>query len=100
MDRLFLDANILFSAAWSGRSGLLRLWELPDVELITSDYALLEASRNLPRQDQHDRLDHLIQAVGICTELADGNALPEGVALPEKTGRFCWPRSRAARRTC
>lgn len=87
MDRLFLDANILFSAAWSGRSGLLRLWELPDVQLITSDYALIEALRNLSREDQHDRLDNLIQAVEICSELADTGALPDDVALPEKD----WP---------
>lgn len=27
MDKLFLDANILFSAAYRSNAGLLRLWE-------------------------------------------------------------------------
>ena len=39
MDRVFLDANVLFSAAYRQDSSLLRLWELKDVELVTSAYA-------------------------------------------------------------
>ncbi len=35
MDRLFLDANVLFSAAYRDDSGLQRLWDLSDVELVT-----------------------------------------------------------------
>ena len=47
MDRLFLDANILFSAAYRLGAGLLRLWRLREVQLMTSDYALKEAQVNL-----------------------------------------------------
>lgn len=47
MDRLFLDANILFSAAYRPDAGLRRLWEVPNVELVTSAYAGEEARRNL-----------------------------------------------------
>jgi hypothetical protein len=36
VDRLFLDANVLFSAAYRADSGLLRLWDLPDTELVLS----------------------------------------------------------------
>jgi hypothetical protein len=46
-DRVFLDANILVSAAWSADAGLFALWKLPDTSLITSAYAIAEADRNL-----------------------------------------------------
>jgi uncharacterized protein len=47
MDRVFLDANVLISAAWSSLSPLNRLWDLPEAELWTSQYAVDEAKRNL-----------------------------------------------------
>ena len=47
MIRVFLDANILFSAAWSEGSGIGKLWEKQGVQLFTSSYALTEAVRNL-----------------------------------------------------
>ena len=46
-ERVFLDANILVSAAWRSDSGLLALWELPDVTLLTSAYAIVEADRTI-----------------------------------------------------
>lgn len=48
--RLFLDANILFSAAHSPEGGageLLGLSEAGHCELITSQHAIFEAERNL-----------------------------------------------------
>ncbi len=48
--RLFLDANILFSAAHSTEGGareLLRLSEAGHCELVTSQHAIIEAERNL-----------------------------------------------------
>src|SRR5215831_15740174 len=47
MDRIFLDANVLFSAAYLENSGLGRLWQLEDAELLSSAYAVEEARRNL-----------------------------------------------------
>jgi hypothetical protein len=32
MDRVFLDANVLFAAAWRPKATLERLWELDDAE--------------------------------------------------------------------
>jgi predicted nucleic acid-binding protein len=49
-DRVFLDANVLFSAAYRGDSGLHMLWRLADVILISSAYAVEEARRNLQVQ--------------------------------------------------
>ena len=47
MRRVFLDANIIFSAAWSETNGILTLWNHPELHLVTSFYALLEAERNI-----------------------------------------------------
>jgi len=52
MDRVFLDANVLFSAAYRAGSGLVALWRLGTPQLLTSAYALSEAERNLTREDQ------------------------------------------------
>src|SRR5689334_8969366 len=83
MDRVFLDANVLLSAAWKPGANLARLWELADVELVTSAYALDEARRNLPREDQTVRLDQLMASVRLVDPPA-GRPLPEGIELPAK----------------
>jgi hypothetical protein len=44
MDRLFLDDNVLFSAAYRLKAGLLQLWDLDDTVLCGSHYAV-EAGR-------------------------------------------------------
>jgi predicted nucleic acid-binding protein len=81
LDKIFLDANVLFSAAYRPNAGLARLWELRGVELLTSDYAAQEAATNLPEDDQRARLSKLLKKVRIVTALAP---LPPEVALPEK----------------
>lgn len=68
MDRLFLDANVLFSAAYRESSGLLRFWELDDAELLTSLYAIEEARRNLDAEDPRRRLDGLLRGVRVVPE--------------------------------
>ena len=59
MDKLFLDANILFSAAYRANAGLLRLWEI-EAQLFSSSYAIEEARRNLSEHDQRSRLEQLL----------------------------------------
>jgi predicted nucleic acid-binding protein len=56
MDRLLLDANVLFSAAYMADARLRELWRLRDVELWTSRYALEEARVNLSDEAQRERL--------------------------------------------
>ena len=86
MDRLFLDANILFSAADSADSPLLELWRLKKVLLFSSGYSLEEARRNLAllRPDRLSNLQQLIAKV----QLADAPPLAtvpiEARALPQK----------------
>lgn len=82
MDRLFLDANVLFSAAYLPEAGLLRIWKLKDVVLCSSRYALAEADVNLDNDDQRRRL------AALCAKLeffeAPPRELPRGIVLPEK----------------
>lgn len=82
MDRLFLDANVLFSAAYKSDSRLLSLWAVRNVSLCSSYYALQEARINLSREDQWKRLSELSGARELFT--AEQSALPPGILLPNK----------------
>ena len=83
MDRLFLDANILFSAAYRPNARLRRLWELADAVLITSTYAVEEARVNLKEEDQLERLDQLVGLMRVVSSLMQ-HSLPEGLTLRGK----------------
>ena len=87
MDRLFLDANVLFSAAYRADAGVTRLWRLPGPTLHNSDYAVEEARRNLSDIVQLDRLDVLIRDVQRVPAGSLDLASRQGVLLPEKD----WP---------
>ena len=81
--RVFLDANVLFSAAWLEDSGLARLWRVPDATLITSRYRLAEAERNLESGEQRSRLTAFAKSIELVDAVAGGR-LPDGVKLVEK----------------
>ena len=82
MDRLFLDANVLFSAAYRPNARLLLLWKLEKVILCSSHFALEEARINLTEEPQRHRLKRLARSI----ELFDAipRDLPRGVELPDK----------------
>jgi predicted nucleic acid-binding protein len=80
MDRLFLDANVLFSAAYRADSRLLRLWKLRDATLCSSRYAIEEARINLADASQRKRLEELSLQL---FEARQGH-LPPGISLPTK----------------
>jgi len=82
MDRLFLDANILFSAAYRAKAGLLVFWKLKSVVLCSSRYAAEEARINLDEEAQRRRLDELSR--GLVLFDAIPRKLSYGVSLPEK----------------
>jgi uncharacterized protein len=82
MDRLFLDANVLFSAAYKIDAGLLPLWKLRNVTLCSSHYALQEARINLLNEDQRTRLTELSGSLQLFE--ARQTSLPPGLLLPEK----------------
>ena len=81
MDRVFLDANVLFSAAYRSDSGLLALWRRAGASLLTSAYAVDEARRNLAEEDQRRRLEALVRRCDIVPTPAAA-ILPEGLVLP------------------
>lgn len=82
-DRLFLDANVLFSAAYREGSGLSRIWELTDVAILSSHYAAEEARRNLPAAER-GRLEKLLDKVHLQAQPAKAAGIPKGISLPEK----------------
>jgi len=65
MDRVFLDANVLFSAAYRSDSGLRCLWDLPDTALVVSSYALEEARRNCTDAQHRKRLEALVRSLDV-----------------------------------
>jgi len=82
MDRLFLDANILFSAAYRPASALAEFWKLKDVVLCTSHFALEEARMNLPESAQRRRLARLTRHIRLYD--ARPRQLPGDLCLPDK----------------
>lgn len=65
VDLVFLDANVLFSAAYRADSRLRRLWRLRGVQLLTSGFAVEEARRNLATAVQRSELDKLLEPIRI-----------------------------------
>jgi uncharacterized protein len=82
-DVLFLDANVLFSAAYRAETRLRELWALGDVERVTSEYAWEEAERNLPQREQRQRLMELAAGLRFVREQGAW-VLPPDVILPDK----------------
>jgi predicted nucleic acid-binding protein len=81
--RVFLDANVLFSAAYREGAGLVALWRLPGVTLLTSAYAAEEARRNLDSEEQRARLAGLLARMNVVAEPAEV-PLPKDLRLAAK----------------
>jgi len=84
IDRIFLDANILFSVAY-GSPGLHRLWELAQkgsCALLASEYVIEEAKRNLSTAQQLQKLDEHLLIVQTVPEFDPTIACP--IDLPDK----------------
>ena len=87
MDRPFLDANVLFSAAYRDGAGVARLWKLESCDLLTSDYAIEEARRNLLDPGQVERLDEFVRSMRIVPAVSLDAEMRGAVDLREKD----WP---------
>ena len=83
MKRVFLDANVLFSAAWRADAGLLRLWKMKGCELLNSHYPCEEARRKLPTPEQQQRLALLLTKIRLVPDITMEN-FPAGIVLPKK----------------
>ena len=86
MHKLFLDANVLFSAAYRPNTPIRRLWRLSEIRLFTSSYAVGEAYRNLLEDQQRRDLTELLVPISIVETSTDTDAspTPETAKLPEK----------------
>lgn len=82
MHRLFLDANVLFSAAYREHSPLRRLRQRLGIELMTSAYAHAEADRHLDER-QRMRLAELMKRVRVVPD-APSQDVPDGLSLRNK----------------
>jgi len=87
VDRLFLDANILFSASYREDAGVAVLWSIENVSLFSSPYAIEEAKRNFVDQAQRKRLERLIPTVHVVQAASAPEAIRREIDLPEKD----WP---------
>jgi uncharacterized protein len=87
LDRIFLDANVLFSAAYLENSRLARLWQVEDTELLSSAYAVEEARRNLVlgRPPSVICLEQLTPKLTLVDPPGDLK-LPAGLRLDSKDG--------------
>jgi hypothetical protein len=86
VDSIFLDANVLFSAAYRSDAGLRKLWRLPGVRMVTSAYAVEEARRNLSQARQREELDELLGSVEVVPTAAptDHPLFSSVMQLPDK----------------
>lgn len=77
MDRAFLDANVLFSAAY-GSTGLRTLWRLAvagRLELLVSSHVVEEARRNLARE-HIPALDELVARLEVVVQAPPSLSCP------------------------
>ena len=84
LDRIFLDANILFSIAY-GSPGTLRLLEFTRKKhglLLASSYVVEESKRNLLEPEQIERLDACLSKLRLVPEVDP--RIPCPLELPEK----------------
>jgi predicted nucleic acid-binding protein len=84
IDRVFLDANILFSVAY-GSPNLKRLWKWAKEGhclLLASQYVIEEAKRNLAETSQFKRLQSCISRLRVIPEVDP--QIPCPIDLPEK----------------
>lgn len=84
MERVFLDANVLVSAALKPGSRIASLWSLPDVRLLASPHVLAEARRNVPAPDAAARLEALIAALVVLPAEPADFAIEDDPGLPPK----------------
>jgi predicted nucleic acid-binding protein len=80
---LFLDANVLISAAWKEGSEIAQIWQMEGVRLVTSNYVMGEVQRNLHQVSQIEWLRGLMRSVQIVSSDKPLD-IPELIALPEK----------------
>ena len=81
--RVFLDANVLFSASYSDRNRFLQFWRMGGVTPVTSPYAIGEVRGHLRRPGHLERFEELLGRTGVVSDV-DLRIIPSGVFVVEK----------------
>lgn len=81
--KLFLDANILFSASYKPESKLSKFWSSSKVILFSSDYAIEEARRNLKDQEKLSCLNQLTKNLILIAHFQE-SLIPTDIILRAK----------------
>jgi predicted nucleic acid-binding protein len=81
--RIYLDANILFSASLRPDHRFLQFWKMRDLTPMTSPYAVDETQRNCVSQVHSARLARLLEQTLLVSDIP-GAFLPRGIILPAK----------------
>ena len=81
--RVYLDANVLFSASLKLNSRFLNFWRLRGVVPITSTYAIGEVTRNFKVPGHGTRLATLLQRTEIVSD-ADIRMIPDHIKIIAK----------------
>ena len=84
MDRVFLDANVLVSAALKPQSRIAGLWELLGVRLLASPHVVAEARRNVADPEAAARLETLVEAMVVLPREPADFAIAQDPGLPQK----------------
>ena len=69
---MFLDANVLFSAAYAPDNCFLALWERKGIQLLSSEYAVQEVERNLTGVACLKRFKRLVASLEIVSGYSVG----------------------------
>jgi predicted nucleic acid-binding protein len=81
--RVYLDANILFSASFRADHRFLQFWKMRDLTPMTSQYAVDETQRNCVSEVHSARLASLLGQTLLVSDIP-GAFLPHGIVLPAK----------------
>lgn len=81
--KLFLDANILFSASYKPESNLSKFWSSSKVILFSCDYAIEEARRNLKDQEKLSCLNQLTKNLILISHFQE-SLIPTDIILRAK----------------
>ena len=81
--RVFLDANVLFSASYKPEHRFRQFWRLTDVVVLTSMYVANEARRNSVDASHLTRLENLLEQTHLVSDALQ-QILPDEIFLPVK----------------
>lgn len=81
--RVFLDANILFSASHKADHRFLEFWRMRDLIPMASMYVADEVQRNCVNESHAARFAHLLSQTHLVSDVP-GAFVPRGIVLPQK----------------